>query len=116
MKNVATISNITFDIPVFGDHVLIIVTLTLDHKNSAKTNAMKRNWKNYSKEKLIVGLSPRVDLLKAISCVVPVVQEYWNALENHLVGVIDEYLTHMTNPTIKNLINQKKRDSFGLIK
>ena len=84
VNNLSTISDVTFETPVFGDHVLVVVNLTLTHNNSSKTNALRRDWRNYSKLRLITGLSPHIEPANVIGRETTVVQEFWNVLENVL--------------------------------
>ena len=96
----------------------MIVALTLI-KNTTKNNALKRNWKHYSKERLLAGLSPCTDQLVRLSHELPAVQDYWNVLENNVVQIVDEIAPLFApkpnlnkqgiNPVIKNLINKRKR-------
>ena len=49
MKNVATISMVTYEEPFFGDHVLVIVKLNLTTLKDWKENGTKENGKTISR-------------------------------------------------------------------
>ena len=97
-----------------GDHVL--VTCELMGSPTPPESVMKRDWRIYSKEKLINMLTYELDPdLKPNS-----VQCTWNYFENVMINVIDELapLTPFVNdqitknvdcPQLKNLLNRKKR-------
>ena len=42
VNNLSTISDVAFETPVFGDHVPVVVNLTLTHNNSNETNALRK--------------------------------------------------------------------------
>ena len=82
-NNLAIIQNCNSITPNFGDHLLIIIELTL-----AKTpikNITRRNWKNYSKQNIVNELS---DVNFEIDCAD--VQQYWNIFENHVINAVDK--------------------------
>ena len=52
----AMIDNLNLKTPDFGDHVLVIVTLS--NKNMAQqNNSLKRNWKNYTPDLLLSNMT-----------------------------------------------------------
>jgi hypothetical protein len=69
--------------PPFGDHELITFDVSID-KVSPK-EIFKRNWKNYSKEKLIAELAAQDWNIKKDS-----VQSYWNDFESKVIETIDK--------------------------
>ena len=70
--------------PPFGDHTLVLIALKHPRRNELKT-LIKRNWRNYSKEKLI-------ESLKAVRWELGIgqVQPFWNNFEAKLVAVVDK--------------------------
>ena len=119
VNNLPTITNVVFETPVFGDHVLVVVNLTLTYNNSDETNALKRDWRKYSKLKLISGLSPHIEPINAIGQETTVAQEFWNVLENVIISVIDviapigspqvNKLKPQVHHVTKKLLNRRKR-------
>jgi hypothetical protein len=83
INNMALISNVHSITPTFGDHLLIIIDLTL--VRPAVKNITRRNWSNYSKQTLLNSLK-HVDL--EIDCIN--VQQHWNCFENIMINVIDD--------------------------
>ena len=85
VNNLTLVSNCSSITPTFGDHLLIIVELTL--VRPPVKNITCRSWKNYSKQSLLNAFN---DVVLEIDCVD--VQQYWNNLENIIIGVIDKIL------------------------
>ena len=102
--------------PTFGDHLLIILDLTL--VRPTVQNIIRRNWSNYSKERLLNTLK-YIDL--NIDCIN--VQQYWNCFENLLINVIDEIIPivetipqNFKNTKLPNSIRTKINQRHRLIK
>ena len=76
------ISNVCAKEPLCGDHVIIIFKIS--GKPDPPTVTLKRNWQDYSPEKLIANLSNLSFDFEADQ-----VQAYWNKLESLLLPVID---------------------------
>ena len=112
-NNPTLISEVTNQVPHFGDHLAIIVNY-LEEKPPIKLT-QKRNWHHYSKDQLLRSLS-----MCDWSFDGDTVQEYWNLLENKLAGVVDqlipteEFLNNSSTKScakpmfIKKLINRRK--------
>ena len=79
--NVALVNDITFTVPTFGDHKLVIAKLT-PKANLNCESIFKRNWKNYSPNNLIenITLPPLTG---------GDVQAIWNSLEHSLIIAAD---------------------------
>ena len=112
-NNVTLIKNILPKDPIGGDH--LIVTFEIEETKAIGTFEFKRNWKLYSKDKLIKKLLD-VKWDNEIICV----QSFWNSFEHNLVSVIDDLVPYTQTknapsmslicpPFIKNLINKRKR-------
>ena len=99
--------------PPFGDHLLILIETI--SKNKIKPSVYKRNWKNYSPEKLNA-------LLRDVNWQINFdsVQSYWNSFESKLVEIVDKIAplelqqTNVSNtfkapPNVKNKINKRNR-------
>ena len=83
VKNPVAISNLNSIAPNFGDHLLI--GFTINSSKSPPPNLFKRNWKLYSKEKLISSLNSidwKIEFDE--------VQSFWNSFESKLIEVIDD--------------------------
>ena len=98
--------------PGFTDHALVMFTIS-----SSKTEPdiqLRRDWRNYNKEKLCHALA-QLDW----EFISDSVQPYWDALENQLVAIIDElvHLVQHKNSSIvvpvpahvKHKLNLRKR-------
>ena len=105
-------SNITSTLTDIGDHKLISCEILAS--KTPKKVVMKRDWRNYSKDKLILKLQC-CSFSTNINCV----QESWNRFENVLINVVDDIVPlvpfvdnsvkEKMSPKLKNLFNQKKR-------
>ena len=113
VNNLSIVNNCGSITPTFGDHLLIILELTLVRPTIK--NITRRNWRNYSKQILVNALNP--DMFE-IDCID--VQQYWNEFENTIINVIDKILPiettclHRTQKTeipntIRTKINQRKK-------
>ena len=112
-NNLSLVNNCTSITPNFGDHLLIILELTLVRQ--PVKNITRRNWRNYNKQLLLN------ELLNApfeINCTS--VQQYWNMFENTLINVVDKIIPIVTlspakmkkneiPPSIRTKINQRNR-------
>ena len=112
-KDVTRKTNLSSHTPPFGDHLLI--SFEIASSKMMKNEIRKRNWKTYSKEKLIENLS-KVDWNIEFDDV----QSFWNCFESKLVEIIDKlaplelFSTPNANnsnppPHIKNKINKRSR-------
>ena len=100
--------------PLIGDHQLII--LDLPSKPIEPKTILKRCWKNYNKQKLLLELAA-LDFSQEPNDP----QNYWNMLETKLLPVIDKlapkvaFVNNVTtksiqpNKFIKNKLNLRKR-------
>ena len=106
------ITNLTSTVTDIGDHKLISCSIRV--VKAAKKIIVKRDWRHYTKEKLVNKLR-NVDFETNINNV----QETWNRFENKIIDVIDilaplvpftnDSVTEKLTPKLKNLLNQKKR-------
>ena len=94
--------------PLFGDHLLISVTLGLEREASVPT--MKRDWRKYSKEVLLGELA----LIEWITDVNNV-QNLWDEFESKLVKVVDKLvpLTAFNNDRTKQKIPNEIRHKIN---
>ena len=46
VKNFASVFNVTFSVPVFGDHVLVLIELNAK-QNANNATVQKRDWSTY---------------------------------------------------------------------
>ena len=107
------ISNLMSTLTDIGDHMLISCEIIAS--KSPKKVIMKRDWRNYSKDKLIMKLK-KLSTLPITNCV----QETWNKFENLLINIVDDIaplvpfvdnsIKEKLSPKLKNLLNQKKKD------
>ena len=111
VKNPIAITNLSSVIPPFGDHCLIMFNIKL--KIIKANSSLKRNWKLYSKEKLLSKLNNLNWLIRNDD-----VQSFWNSFESKLIEVVDDLcpleplkslIESKTNPPpeIKRLINKR---------
>ena len=114
VKNPHVISNLVTQIPLVGDHRLIMFEL---RAKAEKPNiTMRRNWKNYTKEKLLMALA-NTDLNNEAETV----QDSWNIFENTLIEIVDNLVplqlikTNHSHPSqnlnaiVKRKINLRKK-------
>ena len=107
-----SVLNLSHTWPVFTDHALIMFEISSNKMQPDVT--IRRDWRNYSKEKLCQGLSKHNWSFTSDS-----VQAYWNQLENQLIKIIDELVplvehrnTNIEAPVpsyIKHKLNERKR-------
>ena len=81
-----------------GDHMLISCEIVAF--KSPKKVIMKRDWRNYSKDTLIMKLKI-LSTLPRTNCV----QETWNKFENILINIIDDIVPLV--PFVDNSIKEK---------
>ena len=112
-KKPVNISNLTCNLIAFGDHNLI--TFEINSNTKIKPEIYKRNWLNYTKEKLCSKLNS-IDW----NIEYDDVQGYWNCFESKLVEAIDVIApielqkhrverNHTIPSVIKNKINRRDR-------
>ena len=116
VNDINSVSNVKFEVPTFGDHVLAIAELNLSIKHENK-NHIVRNWKDYSIGTINNTLLSLFGTYDSCNSSTPV-QSHWNSLENLLIKAIDGLAPlenhinkdHKSIPNgIKNLINKRKR-------
>ena len=83
MKDLTSVSNLHHDKPCSGNHELI--TFNININKNEKTITWRRDWRRYSKEKLLSKLR-EVDWYSEFENV----QDCWNSFECKLITVIDE--------------------------
>ena len=112
VKDPTCVSGIQSTKPLFGDHMLVSITVRLEKK--VDEVSIRRDWRKYSKIVLLDELS-RVDWNSDVNNV----QNMWDEFESKLVRVVDKItpLTEFINGkvkiklpnSIKNKINIRKR-------
>ena len=97
------VSEIQSTTPLFGDHLLVSITVRLEKKVSE--TSIRRDWRKYSKELLIAELS-----LFDWSSEVNNVQNMWDEFESKLVKVVDKItpFTEFINNKVKTKHIKKK--------
>ena len=115
VNDITSVSNVKFEVPTFGDHVLAIAELNLSMKHENK-NHIVRNWKDYSICSINNTLLSLLGTFNSCNSSTPV-QSHWNSLENLLITAIDVLApleNHITKNNrksipngIKNLINKR---------
>ena len=88
LTDIDTLSAVYFDTPFFGDHVLVILKLSLNPKVNEKTCTMKRCWQYYSSSKLNDILKPLIETTFYMPIICSL-QAYWNLLENVMINASD---------------------------
>ena len=95
---------ITFSVPVFGDHVLVLVELSASNfSNTDKVS--KRDWSNYNPIEMNNLLLTNLNLCN-IDYSQMNVQETWNAIENVIINTVDQLAPikmYPVNPPLKKL-------------
>ena len=113
VKDYFILSDLTHSWPIFGDHAAVIFNIGNDKEKQEQTT--RRDWRGYSEELLCNKLLSLDWNLESDS-----VQDFWNELENRLIGVVDEIAPLATSsnntikttvmpPNLKNKINIRKR-------
>ena len=82
VKNPFVISNLSTKIPLVGDHKLVMFEIA--SRQEPPKIYLRRNWKNYSKSKLLEALA-----VTNFSFETDSVQASWNLFENSLIDIID---------------------------
>ncbi len=119
VNNNAAVTNVNFITPTFGDHVLILVDITV--KTQVKTDSFqKRNWNRYSPVELNTLITLALTTITVI-CDNLNVQDHWNLLELAILDGVESCaplsyvkLGHTGNELripsfIKNKLNVRKR-------
>ena len=82
------VSNVNFDTPTFGDHVLVMATLVMRKFKDSKMT-FKRNWKNYTPScaaevvmRTLNVICQQFDNLN--------LQEQWNEIERIMIEFADK--------------------------
>ena len=100
VNNCSLVNNLTSIEPTFGDHLLIVMELNL-HLEDYFKSYVRRDWKNYSKTRLIQQLT--IKNFEADSCA----QSKWNAIEETLIKATD--IVAPLCKFVKNVKTKKKR-------
>jgi exonuclease III len=82
VKNPDHVTNIEMYEPLFGDHKLI--TFDIMARHTVHNTVLRRNWSQYSKEKLIYALS-----LEPFNIETDSVQHTWNLFETALINITE---------------------------
>jgi hypothetical protein len=82
VNDITLIEKCSYTVPYFGDHVIVTADLWLTYNPPEVT--IKRDWHNYTPEKL-KSILDRTNLIIENDSV----QEYWNCLENVSINVND---------------------------
>ena len=106
INNLSTFDSVYYDVPAFGDHLLVIAKLSFENVNAQNTNSIIRNWSKYSKVELIATLYPMI-LLNCTMFLNCSAQSYWNLLETILITAIDSVAPLFMPTTSKPLKNNK---------
>ena len=106
------VKNVCHMKPIFGDHELIMADVSISRPISKVT--WGRDWRHYSKEKLVYQLS-LVDWTNDAHNV----QQLWNDFEAKLIKVVDDLapltefkdgkITLTQNPVVKHKLNLRNR-------
>ena len=113
LSDPTSIINLSSITPPFGDHLLIYFDTSIE--KIAPKEIFRRNWKNYTKDKLNLILLTQNWLIKKDS-----VQSFWNEFESKLIEVVDllaplQPITQIERdkiqppPHIKNKLNKRNR-------
>ena len=119
VSNIATIKNVSFSTPTFGDHLLVMIDIEMK-VNSPNYTVLKRDWSKYSptciNDSIARHLSQSLVNWNSLT-----VTEHWNALELLLTRSIDEisplkpvklnfvYKGSKISNSITQKINKRKR-------
>ena len=114
VKDFSIVSCIKAVKQIFGDHSLIMFSINTGSQKPKQE--IRRNWQNYSKEKLLLELS----LVDFGDWFVDV-QSCWNVFENNVIEIVDKlcplvpFIANSTTasikvpPAVKSKINLRKR-------
>ena len=119
VNNFASVLNVTFSVPVFGDHVLVLVELNV--KCSVNNDTFqKRDWTSYSPIDMNNTLLSNLNIASTDWSSLDV-QASWNAIENIIINTVDKLAPIKIFPvdqplkvknlpfSIKNKINKRNR-------
>ena len=118
-NNNAIVNNLNFETPTFGDHVLVMATLTNKNFKGIEMK-IKRNWNLYTPQAVAVAISCGINLMNNQYDNLNV-QEQWNQLERVMVETADQMaplvgqgLTRVVRSCqpmgiIKSKLNKRKR-------
>ena len=97
LNNLSTFDSVYYDIPAFGDHLLVIAKLTFDNLDAQNNNALVRNWSEYSKIELNAIMYPMIlsNCSLFLNCSA---QSYWNLIESILTTSIDSVAPLLCRP------------------
>ena len=88
VNNFASVLNVTFSVPVFGDHVLVLVELNV--KRSVNNDTFqKRDWTSYSPIDMNNTLLSNLNIASTDWSSLDV-QASWNAIENIIINTVDK--------------------------
>ena len=112
VNDIDLVKNVCHMKPIFGDHELIMADVSISRPISKVT--WGRDWRHYSKEKLVYQLS-LVDWTNDAHNV----QQLWNDFEAKLIKVVDDLapltefkdgkITLTQNPVVKHKLNLRNR-------
>ena len=88
VRNFALVTNVTFSVPVFGDHVLVLVELSASNFSNID-KVSKRDWSKYNPIEMNNLLLTNLNLCN-IDYSQMNVQETWNAIENVIINTVDQ--------------------------
>ena len=119
VNNFASVLNVTFSVPVFGDHILVLVELNV--KCSVNNDTFqKRDWTSYSPIDMNNTLLSNLNIASTDWSSLDV-QASWNAFENIIINTVDKLAPIKIFPvdqplkvknlpfSIKNKINKQNR-------
>ena len=78
VSNFAMVKNVDFEVPIFGDHVLVKVKLICEKASSKNIIKTKRAWSKYSTERICKEFNDCNLPYVTSQCSDAVVQEHWN--------------------------------------
>ena len=87
--NFALVENIDFEVPAFGDHVLIKIKMNMNNSCYQNTVITKRSWSNYSVDSICNEFANMKLNEITIQCLDANIQEHWNVLEDVILQVIE---------------------------
>ena len=105
VNNYALVANVNFEMPTFGDHVLIIVELKSTFEGQEKFE-QKRNWSKYSPQSITTYLKQCLDQ-SSVSWANLNVTDHWYALEHIIVHCVDKFAP-ITNVCVNENVKHQK--------
>ena len=108
LNNLSTFDSVYYDIPAFGDHLLVIAKLTFDNLDAKNNNALVRNWSKYFKIELNAIMYPMIlsNCSLFLNCSA---QSYWNLIESILTTSIDSVAPLFMPPLNKSFKKNQSR-------